>query len=233
MLLRWFDELVPFDVKTVLEPACGSGRLAVGLAKEGFQVTGYDLSQEMVEFATNKIAKASLQDRATVLRGDMASMTFDEEFDVAVNPINSIGYLLSDDDILSHLRNTATALRPGGVYLVQLGCADEQFKAEGGSWDVDVDGMKGSFCWGCSREDREHKLLYEYCRVDIVDYGTEIKFEDEHVMRLWFYDDLKRLIKESGSFVLEAIFTDKGEVVDMNSKITSEMGNLYYVLKVI
>src|ERR1044071_8333663 len=35
----------PFDVRRLLEPACGSGRLVTELAARGYQMTGFDLSQ--------------------------------------------------------------------------------------------------------------------------------------------------------------------------------------------
>ena len=41
------------------------------------------------------------------------------------------------------------------------------------------------------------------------------------------------VIKESGIMVLEAIYNQKGESIDINSEITGEMENLFYVLKVV
>src|ERR1044071_5424658 len=34
-----------FDVRRILEPACGSGRLVTELAARGYQMTGFDLNE--------------------------------------------------------------------------------------------------------------------------------------------------------------------------------------------
>ena len=47
---RWLDFSIRHlqDKKPVLELACGTGALAVAFAKEGFEVTALDLSEEML-----------------------------------------------------------------------------------------------------------------------------------------------------------------------------------------
>ena len=44
----------------VLELACGTGRIAIPLAKEGFAVTGIDLSRAMLAEARDKAARESV-----------------------------------------------------------------------------------------------------------------------------------------------------------------------------
>src|ERR1700745_2239903 len=39
-----------FDVRQLLEPACGSGRLVTELAARGYQMTGFDLTQPAVSY---------------------------------------------------------------------------------------------------------------------------------------------------------------------------------------
>jgi len=45
------------------------------------------------------------------------------------------------------------------------------------------------------------------------------------------YEDIQKLIKESGKFRLEAIYDEDGKSVDLDANITGSMGNLFYVLK--
>ncbi|MBU8932709.1 MAG: class I SAM-dependent methyltransferase [candidate division Zixibacteria bacterium] len=225
-----FSRHVSFPVKRVMEVACGTGRMLVALPPLGYHVTGYDLSTEMVEYSIERTRKAELEESVIVVQGDMASITFDDKFDAAINLINSIGYLHSDEDILSHLRNTADALNSGGVYLVCLGCGDDE--PGSGSWPIKGNNVKGTATWGVTKSDTEKKLSYQYFQMEVVDNSTEVSFRDEHILRLWSYDDFKRLVKESGRFVLEAIYDEGGKPVPPETNITSETGNLFYVLKV-
>lgn len=42
------------DTKNILELACGTGALAVAFAKDGYKVTGLDLSEEMLMIASQR-----------------------------------------------------------------------------------------------------------------------------------------------------------------------------------
>ena len=46
-----------FPVRQLLEPACGSGRLIVELAKRGYELTGFDLNQSMLDYAERKLCR--------------------------------------------------------------------------------------------------------------------------------------------------------------------------------
>lgn len=234
LFLNLFDLYVPFEVKNLLEPACGTGRFLTSLPNYKYHITGYDINPIMVNYAKKKIDDAGLNNIAEVISGDMSTIKFDTKFDSAINSINSIGYLLSDNDIVSHLRNTAESLKTGGIYIIHLNCALDDLKLpEEINWVCERDGIQVKVTWGIEKYDRAKKLNYEYSKLDILDHGEHITVEDRHVLRLWFYDDLKNLINESGNFTLEAIYDDnKGKQISLDTNITGEFGNLFYVLKV-
>src|SRR5213082_2821612 len=50
----------PFSVRRFLEPACGSGRLLTTLARRGYQVTGFDLSQPALRYLQRRLARSGL-----------------------------------------------------------------------------------------------------------------------------------------------------------------------------
>jgi SAM-dependent methyltransferase len=98
----------------VLEVGSGPGRLAVKLAElaSDIQVTGVDISPEMVERANARAARSGLADRVEFLVGDVTALSFpDASFDVVVSTFS-----------LHHWPNPARGLaeiyrvlRPGGV----------------------------------------------------------------------------------------------------------------------
>ena len=127
LLQMIFKKYVPFKVKNILEPASGSGRFLTSFPKYKYQITGYDNNQKMVDYAQKRISDVGLQEFAKVISGDMKSIKFKEKFDAAFNSINSIGYLLSDKEIISHFRNTGESIKKGGVYIIHLACAADNF----------------------------------------------------------------------------------------------------------
>src|SRR5437016_13145074 len=50
----------PFSVRRFLEPACGSGRLLTTLARRGYQVTCFDLSQPALRYLQRRLARMGL-----------------------------------------------------------------------------------------------------------------------------------------------------------------------------
>ncbi|HWQ60902.1 MAG TPA: class I SAM-dependent methyltransferase [Negativicutes bacterium] len=101
----------------VLDLYCGYGRHAIELAKQGYRVTGVDATEAFLAIARQKAAeeKADLNFRQL----DMRDLNYSEEFDAVINMFAAFGYF-SDDENAAVLRKVAVALRPGGLFLIDL-----------------------------------------------------------------------------------------------------------------
>ncbi len=227
-----FKKHVPFDVKNILEPACGTGRFLVNLPKHGYNMAGYDNNPKMIAYARKKITDLGLQHYAHVIRKDMRSAELERKFDAAINSINNLGHLLSDNDIISHFRHTGNSLRKGGVYIVHLACAWKKLPAhDDEGWTLEKGGIRIKTIWNIEKEDRLKKLSYQLCEMAIVDHDRRLSLKDRQTLRLWFYEDLKELIRKSGKLKLVAIYNEKHRPLPLRTKISGKLGNLYYVLK--
>ncbi|MBN2564948.1 MAG: class I SAM-dependent methyltransferase [Candidatus Eisenbacteria bacterium] len=228
-----FMEHVPFPVERILEPACGTGRFLRTLPLHGYTVTGYDASPVMLDYARTALEDAGLARPVTLRQAEMQTASFDREFDAALNSINSIGYLLDDGDIVSHLRLTGQALKPGGVYVVHLSCAwDGRPDMDQNTWEMERDGVKVRTTWTIESEDRDARRSHHVCTMEIEEHGKRRVLVDRHTLRLWIYEELREFIARSGTFELKAIYDEspRHQSVQLDSHINGEMGNLYYVL---
>jgi SAM-dependent methyltransferase len=234
MFKRFFQKHAEFAVRKVLEPACGTGRFLVTFPKHGYKITGYDSNPKMITYAKEKIKTAGYDNMADVFLMDMKSAKMDKKYDSAFNSINSLGYLLTDEDILSHLRNTGESIKRGGIYIIHLACAWDKLephKEEG--WTMKRDEISIQTIWDIEKEDRQKKLSYQVCKMYITDHDEKREIIDNQILRLWMYDDIKNLIVRSQVFKLEAIYNEKEEEIPFDSHVNGEMGNLYYILKVL
>jgi SAM-dependent methyltransferase len=109
----------------VLELACGSGRLTLPLLQAGFNVTGLDLSQEMLNLFKEKLEgePEELQKRARLILGDMRDLDAalgEEKFDLIILGFNSFQHLLNRSDQLACLRSARSHLAPGGRFVIAV-----------------------------------------------------------------------------------------------------------------
>ncbi len=105
----------------ILDVPCGIGRVALPLARLGFEVTGVDLSPHLVAVATKKAVGFNLApSRATFLVGDMhelVSRFAPDTFDVVLNAFTSIGYGSEEED-LRFFREARKVTKRGGSLLI-------------------------------------------------------------------------------------------------------------------
>lgn len=102
--------------KRILDIACGTGRHAIELAKRGYRVTGFDLSEGQLRLAREKAAAAGVG--VEFQCRDATQPHFNQEFDAALMFCEGAFPLMETDEknfaILTH---AAAALRPGGELL--------------------------------------------------------------------------------------------------------------------
>jgi ubiquinone/menaquinone biosynthesis C-methylase UbiE len=118
---------------SLLDLCCGPGRHCVEFAKKGLAVTGYDFSAQYLKEARERAKKKKVPLR--LARGDMRRLKFKEEFDAVVNLFTSFGYFQKFSDDIKTLAGAARALKPGGLFLIDIVHGDfvrKNFRAK--SW---------------------------------------------------------------------------------------------------
>lgn len=110
-------ELAADRSKRILDIGCGTGRHAVELARRGYCVVGFDLSESQLRGAREKAAAAGVN--VDFQRRDATLPHFHEEFDAAIMFCEGAFSLMETDEknyaVLTH---AAAALRPGGKLML-------------------------------------------------------------------------------------------------------------------
>jgi SAM-dependent methyltransferase len=104
----------------ILELGCGTGRVLLPLAREGFQLTGVDISPAMLARAQQKVDAEDLADRVTLIRQDIRELALGAQFNLAFSPINSFMHMLTTEDQLEALDAIYGHLNPGGLLVLDL-----------------------------------------------------------------------------------------------------------------
>ncbi|MCF7807853.1 MAG: methyltransferase domain-containing protein [Candidatus Marinimicrobia bacterium] len=101
-----------------LDISCGTGSMAIQLARNGKTVTAVDLSQDMVEMAQAKAAEAGLSIDLSV--GDMLTFHSTSKYDVIINLHDGLNYLLEDVNTQSFIDNSHDLLEPNGLLIFDV-----------------------------------------------------------------------------------------------------------------
>ncbi|WP_378733863.1 class I SAM-dependent methyltransferase [Nocardia brasiliensis] len=111
--LKWMKP----DARDAIDLGCGTGILAVALAKArpGLKVVGTDQSAAAVASATATIAVNGVAERVTAVRDDAMSSVADNSADLVLcNPPFHVGAAVHTGSAIKMFAETGRVLRPGG-----------------------------------------------------------------------------------------------------------------------
>lgn len=112
-------------VQSILDLGCGTGNHAIPLVQRGYEVTGVDLSEDMLIHARKKTDHLNLvtdvhQPIPVFLQGDLRSLNLNQTFDVVLMMFAVLGYQYSNADVLEALKTARQHLRKGGLLIFDI-----------------------------------------------------------------------------------------------------------------
>jgi SAM-dependent methyltransferase len=184
------------DAAKVLDVPCGNGRLAIELAKRGFELTGVDIATEFMDEAKSSSVEAGVNVawHKRDMR-DLRDLPCAGEFDGAFCFGNSFGYL-DDEANADFLNAVSQTLKPGSRFVVDAPAVAEcilpNFQA---SRAFEIGGIK---------VDLEHRYDHEQGRM-----FNEFTFTRDGVVdqrpssqRVYTYRELTQLLRAAGFEIL-------------------------------
>jgi ubiquinone/menaquinone biosynthesis C-methylase UbiE len=111
----------------LLELACGSGRLLVPLAREGYELTGVDISARMLAQARQRLEQEGLLGRVTLVQQDMRCLHLEQRFRLAFIALGSFAHLTERKDQQQTLALLRAHLVTGATLILDLSNADARF----------------------------------------------------------------------------------------------------------
>ncbi|MGL4336007.1 MAG: class I SAM-dependent DNA methyltransferase [Turicibacter sp.] len=103
---------------SILDVGCGTGTISVLLAKEGYEVTGVDLSEDMLAIAHQKTLDAQLGIHYVVQ--DMSHLEGFSGFDGAVIYVDSLNYLKKDTEVFQTFKHLHESLKVDGILIFDV-----------------------------------------------------------------------------------------------------------------
>ncbi len=105
-------------VTTVLELACGTGKVLVELSRSGFEVYGLDLSPEMARYAAQRLRHEKFESR--VWCGNMQHVATGIHMDAVICLYDSMNYCRHPHEMARVFEGMAHVVRPGGLFIFDV-----------------------------------------------------------------------------------------------------------------
>ena len=122
--------------RTAVDLACGTGSVALLLAREGMQVIGVDLSQEMLCVASQKAQE--LENSPLFVCQDLSRLWLPRGVDLAVCALDSLDYITDPAACAEAIRRVYRVLNPGGIFIFDVN-TPEKLRAMDGQVFLDED----------------------------------------------------------------------------------------------
>lgn len=128
--LPFYKKWLPQDKEAkILELCCGTGRLTLPIAKEGYTITGVDFTPSMLERAEVKAAELGLA--IEFIEADIKNLELPNEYDLIFIPFNSIHHLYRNEDLFKAFQTVKKHLKEGGLFLLDCFNPNIQYIVEG------------------------------------------------------------------------------------------------------
>jgi SAM-dependent methyltransferase len=224
-----FERYAPFQVRRLFEPACGSGRLLIRLAKRGFEVSGFDLNRQAVEYCNSRLKRHGFP--PTALVRDIEHFRLPKKMDAAFNLISSFQHLSSERAAVRHLQSMAASLVRGGLYIIGLqllpSCGrrieSERWFGRNGRLSV------AARVWTKQIHRRKRQ---ELCGISAVAVTSRQRFKisEEMVLRTYTAYQMSQLLRKVNHFEVAATY-DFNYDVDTPVPIDARTQDVVYVLR--
>lgn len=218
--------------RSVLELACGSGRLMKELGTRGWKTAGFDANAAMLDFANKRMDSANLRPELWQDRMESFAVPRKQRFDLIHCLVSTFKYLLSERDALSSLNRVADTLKPGGLFVLGIHLTDYRHpKITHERWVVARDGVEvvcNTRTWPVDPGSRIEAMR---SRLKVTLPGGDIhRQETLWNVRSYSADQLRRLVAKVPSLNLVACHDFRHDPED-HRKLDDSYSDIVLVLK--
>jgi SAM-dependent methyltransferase len=169
----------------ILDIACGTGILAIALAKKGHWVQGIDLSPEMVAAARSKSVGVT---NVSFDIQDIRKLEAPGLYDLVTCTFDALNYILRERDLKGVFSRVASALQDSGLFIFDSNTTHHYISREDGSLRRSLGGESFLQSWRYDPAKKEAATTFRFS-----DGQTEV-----HWQRPYDLEELRPLLIRAG-----------------------------------
>ena len=116
--LEYLFKRYKLNVKSILDIGCGTGGHLIELKKRGYEVTGVDQSQYMLDIASKKLKKNDIE--CDLYCADITNFNVDCKYDIIISMFTVMGYMNTNEQLLLACRNIFNHINLNGNFIFDV-----------------------------------------------------------------------------------------------------------------
>lgn len=229
--IELYEKFTGKSLLSFLEVAAGPARHTIEFAKKGISAGALDLEPAMRTYALDKARKNDVS--IDYYLEDMSKFNLDKKYDLIVNLLDSLPYVLNIEDAFTHFESISNTLNSKGIYFIELMHPRNVLKGELkeadtlSEWEAKEEKVKLNIQWGNDKDYFDPVTLISNVsvKIDYNDNGEKGTIEETHKLKAYFLSEIKAIIHTLpeleildvlGSFNLNTPFADTEESSNMN-----------------
>ncbi|WP_353092548.1 methyltransferase domain-containing protein [Tissierella praeacuta] len=182
------------EPKKVIEMACGTGNLSCYLAKKGYNLTCFDLSDNMLSQAYEKLRRFK---NVKIIRQNMIDFNLNGLYDSVISICDSINYITEEEELFKTFKNVWNHLEDNGIFIFDINSFYKLKYIIGNNTFVE-DREEVFYTWqnyyDANKNICEFYLTFFYSE----DGETYERFDEEHKERAYKLKDIVKLLEKAG-----------------------------------
>ncbi len=196
---KWADyienlfDLYDVNPQLVCDLACGTGNMTIPLARRGYDMTGVDISEEMLNVARDKADGLDI----LFLNQNITDLDLYGTMGAFICMIDGLNYVLPPKSLLKLFKRIKTCfIDDGGLFIFDIS-TEYKLKNIIGSNTFIHGGKKIFYTWQ-NRYFEKKKLSDMFLTFFVERNGVYSRFEERHLQRAHSENELRTLLKQAG-----------------------------------
>ncbi|WP_288994012.1 class I SAM-dependent methyltransferase [uncultured Turicibacter sp.] len=181
---------------SILDVGCGTGTISILLAKEGYDVTGIDLSEDMLREAFDKFKEARIKGK--IICQDMTELSLNKEFDLITSVLDSTNYITDLNDLQNYFNGVYNHLKSNGLFIFDVNSYYKLSEILGNNIYTYSE-EEVFYTWENVFED---SLLSMFLTFFVKKGDLYERFEEEHLERAYTEKELEQELKKANLEVI-------------------------------
>ncbi|WP_161877775.1 class I SAM-dependent DNA methyltransferase [Alkalibacterium sp. MB6] len=219
---QWSEYTLSYVPKgaSLLELGCGTGILGLKLKTSGYNVTGLDLSEDMLSIAYDR--QMNQGSTFPLIHRDMRDLSDLPTYDSIVCYSDALCYMDNKTDLLAVFKEAYKHLNDIGLFLFDVHSVYQIKQYLATSFHAETSDIV--FMWDSYEGEHDHSVEHDLTFFVENKDGLYERFEEVHKERTYPIEDYLELLNQSG-------FTDIEVTADFGQTVQSDSKRLFFACK--